>query len=93
MNQCTYRIKDARQIGWYNCQLEEGHAGVHSTSRAPVGRIVMVEGIWHRPGEKSTADPQPHIDFVGAGTSELNIQRSATSSEGSNVQSQARSNK
>jgi hypothetical protein len=91
--QCPYRIKDARQIGWFNCQLQEGHEPDHVPPPAPVGRTLMVEGIWHRPGEKSTADPEPRIEFVGAGTSELNIQRPATSSEGSNVQSQARSNK
>jgi hypothetical protein len=67
MIQCTYRIKDAKDIGWFVCQLEAGHEATtpHRPPR-PLGRDPEVEGIWHRPGEKSTADPQPHIPFLGA---------------------------
>jgi hypothetical protein len=54
--QCPYRIKDANDIGWWNCQLEAGHEAT-TPHRAP-RTAKAVEGIWHRPGEKSTADPQ-----------------------------------
>jgi hypothetical protein len=84
--QCPYRIKDARQIGWFNCQLEDGHDGVHNPPPPPVGRTLMVEGIWHRPGEKSTADPEI-VPIMVPWCQEIK------SSEGSKVQSQARSNK
>lgn len=63
--QCPYRIKDANDIGWFNCKLEAGHEATtpHKPPR-PLGREPEVVGIWHRPGEKSTADPQPLIPFV-----------------------------
>lgn len=61
MSQCPYRIKDALDIGWFNCQFNEGHEGQdHQTQRS----ARQVEGIWHRPGEKSTADPEPYVPSV-----------------------------
>jgi hypothetical protein len=62
-NQCTYRIKDAKAIGWWNCQLETGHES--TTPHRPPLSAKTVEGIWHRPGEKDTADPEPLVPFVG----------------------------
>jgi hypothetical protein len=63
MNQCPYRIKDAKSIGWWNCQLEAGHES--TTPHRPPLSAKAVEGIWHRPGEKDTSDPEPLIPFVG----------------------------
>jgi hypothetical protein len=53
--QCPYLIKDAKGIGWWNCQLEAGHEATtpHKAPR-PNGRDPEVEGIWHIPGEKET---------------------------------------
>ena len=64
MNQCPYRIKDALAIGWFNCQSEAGHSGDHVPPLPQVGRKNRFEGIWHRPGEKSTADLEPHVPSV-----------------------------
>jgi hypothetical protein len=61
MMQCPYRIKDAKDIGWWNCQLEAGHDG---TPHVPPPSAKAVEGIWHRPGEKSIADPEPLVPCV-----------------------------
>jgi hypothetical protein len=59
MNYCTYRIKEQGKDCWWHCQLKEGHDGDHKPPRSATGPHPVFEGIWHRPGEKSTADPEP----------------------------------
>jgi hypothetical protein len=61
MSQCPYRIKDALGMGWWNCQLDESHIG--NSEHQPPRSARQVEGIWHRPGEPSTAEPSqaPHV--------------------------------
>jgi hypothetical protein len=65
--QCPYMIKDALGISWLNCQLEIGHPSTFEHKPPPPQRGTqhMFEGIWHKPGEKSTADPEPSRAFTG----------------------------
>jgi len=65
MSQCPYRIKDAKGIGWFVCQREEGHpddgpGGGHRPALPVLSRgdrsALLFEGIWHRP----EVDPQPY---------------------------------
>jgi hypothetical protein len=44
-------IKDAKDIGWFNCQLEEGHGGDHKPHPPAVGRMHEFSGKWFRPGD------------------------------------------
>jgi hypothetical protein len=81
MNQCPYRIKDALGIGWWNCQLDESHVG-HSEHQPPRAAR-QVEGIWHKPGEKSAAEREPYIPCVPscwASTRPPKVLKEATSS-------------
>jgi hypothetical protein len=65
MSQCLYMIKDARDIGFWNCKLEEGHdareLGMHATDHKPhppaVGRQHEFSGKWFKPGDAPAPDP------------------------------------
>jgi hypothetical protein len=69
MSQCSYQIKEKRKMFCLlHCQLEAGHAGDHRAPTSCLSRgdcsATLFEGIWHLPGEKSAADPEPYIASV-----------------------------
>jgi hypothetical protein len=69
MSQCPYRIKENRpEFVLWHCKLEDGHEGEHTPWLPVMGRgdrsMPVFEGIWHKPGEKSTADPEPYVPCI-----------------------------
>jgi hypothetical protein len=60
MSQCPYLIKDAKEIGWFNCQHDEGHSGDHKPVPPTVGRTHEFTGKWFKPGDPPEP-PDPPI--------------------------------
>jgi len=65
MSQCPYVIKKkSPEFCLCHCKLEVDHAGEHLTWLPVRAPMPLFEGIWHKPGEKSTADPEPYVACV-----------------------------
>jgi hypothetical protein len=100
MSQCPYVIKEKRPdfVLWH-CKREEGHPSDgpdngHRASLPVMSRgdrsMPVFEGVWHKPGEKNTAEPEPTnpaVVSVWQSTRPPRILKEATSNSNLDVRS------